>query len=166
MCVTFTVGITFSVVITFSGDTGGYYGSIGLWASRPLWPKSVITAPAATPPVSRWLIINVSGSCNNWPLTKPGSDRIGSDRIGSDRIGSDRIGSDRIGSDRTGPNRTTKAMFTRDRFQMVPIQKSCRIGLLFTRDLLTEPSIRCRSASKKAGPVFGTVPVPNGFVTV
>ena len=57
------------------------------------------------------------------------------------------------------------AMFTRDRFQMVPIQKSCRIGLLFTRDLLTVPSIRSRIrsenwTSKKAGPVFGIVPVP------
>ena len=40
--------------------------------------------------------------------------------------------------------RETMAMFTRDRFQMVPIQNSCRIGLLFTRDLLTVPSIRCR----------------------
>ena len=56
-------------------------------------------------------------------------------------------------------------MFTRDRFQMVPIQKSCRIGLLFTRDLLTVSSIRSRSGPK-AGPVFGTVPVPNGSVTV
>ena len=27
MCVTFTVGITFSVVITFSGDTGDVYGA-------------------------------------------------------------------------------------------------------------------------------------------
>ena len=46
----------------------------------------------------------------------------------------------------------TKAMFTRDRFQMVPIQKSCWIGLLFTRDLLTVPSIRSRSGPKTGPP--------------
>ena len=45
-----------------------------------------------------------------------------------------------------------KAMFTRDRFQMVPFQKSCRIGLLFTRDLLTVPSIRSRSGPKTGPP--------------
>ena len=45
-----------------------------------------------------------------------------------------------------------KAMFTRDRFQMVPIQKSCRIGLLFTRDLLTVPSIRSGSGPKTGPP--------------
>ena len=45
-----------------------------------------------------------------------------------------------------------KAMFTRDRFQMVPIQKSCRIGLLFTRDLLTVPSIRSLSGPKTGPP--------------
>ena len=49
-------------------------------------------------------------------------------------------------------NFSTKAMFTRDRFQMVPIQKSCRIGLLFTRDLLTVPSIRSRSGPKTGPP--------------
>ena len=43
-------------------------------------------------------------------------------------------------------------MFTRDRFQMVPIQTSCRIGLLFTRDLLTVPSIRSRSGPKTGPP--------------
>ena len=48
--------------------------------------------------------------------------------------------------------RETMAMFTRDRFQMVPIQKSCRIGLLFTRDLLTVPSIRSRSGPKTGPP--------------
>ena len=46
----------------------------------------------------------------------------------------------------------TEAMFTRDRFQMVPIQKSCRIGLLLTRDLLTAPSIRSRSGPKTGPP--------------
>ena len=46
----------------------------------------------------------------------------------------------------------SKAMFTRDRFQMVPIQKSCRIGLLFTRDLLTVPSTRSRSGPKTGPP--------------
>ena len=45
-----------------------------------------------------------------------------------------------------------EAMFTRDRFQMVSIQKSCRIGLLFTRDLLTVPSIRSRSGPKTGPP--------------
>ena len=49
-------------------------------------------------------------------------------------------------------SRLYKAMFTRDRFQMVPIQKSCRIGLLFTRDLLTVPSIRSRSGPKTGPP--------------
>ena len=48
--------------------------------------------------------------------------------------------------------RNFMAMFTRDRFQMVPIQKSCRIGLLFTRDLLTVPSIRSRSGPKTGPP--------------
>ena len=43
-------------------------------------------------------------------------------------------------------------MFTRDRFQMVPIQKSCWIGLLFTWDLLTVPSIRSRSGPKTGPP--------------
>ena len=35
---------------------------------------------------------------------------------------------------------------------MVPFQKSCRIGLLFTRDLLTVPSIRSRSGPKTGPP--------------
>ena len=49
-------------------------------------------------------------------------------------------------------NLCSQAMFTRDRFQMVPFQKSCRIGLLFTRDLLTVPSIRSRSGPKTGPP--------------
>ena len=36
--------------------------------------------------------------------------------------------------------------------KMVPIQKSCRIGLLFTRNLLTVPSIRSRSGPKTGPP--------------
>ena len=67
---TFPARVTSAMVSTFQQLKvvcllGATMGPIGLWVSGWLYPKGVITAPAATTPFSSCLNINVSGFCNN-----------------------------------------------------------------------------------------------------